>query len=148
MVASWFVYDGFQAVRHPQEHVELARSPINAVLERADKPAVSDAKLKRVVQAHGVATVLLGFSLALSKSPRTAGVLLALSTAPSAVLRAPVAKAEVSRSERLGPFVAKLGAVGAALLIAGDTAGKPSMSWRVSQARAERAQRRVADEQS
>jgi hypothetical protein len=89
--------------------------------------------------------VLLGARLAFSKTPRTAGMLLALSTLPHAAAMAPVSKADLSRAARMKPFIAKVGAVGAALVVAADTDGKPSVRWRVAKARSERAQARSSE---
>ncbi|MFD2839808.1 DoxX family protein [Populibacterium corticicola] len=142
LLASWFVYDGYDALRHPESHVEMAREPVTKIAAVAGQEVPSDTQIKRIVQAQGAATIFLGLSLAFSKTPRTAGLLLALSTTPHAIATAPVSKAELSRSERMRPFIAKVGAVGAALLVAADTAGKPSMRYRVAKARADRAEAR------
>lgn len=146
LLASWFVYDGYDAVRHPQEHVEVARGPMNKVAQLAGRQPLEDSFVKRVVQAQGAVTIALGASLAFSKTPRTAGLLLALSTLPHAIAMAPVSKAELSRSARMKPFIGKVGAVGAALLVAADTSGKPSIGWRVAKARADRAEARASQD--
>ncbi len=145
LLASWFVYDGYDALRRPEEHVAVARGPVNKAVALTGREPLKDSAIKRVVQAQGAATILLGASLAFSKTPRTAGLLLALSTSPHAIAMAPVSKAELKRSERVKPFVAKLGAVGAALLVAADTNGNPSISWRVKKAREQRAQNKDSE---
>jgi len=138
LLASWFIYDGYDALRRPDAHVEAAREPIAKATTLVGAQPLSDKNIKRVVQAQGVATIVLGGALALSKSPRLAGVLLALSTAPHVCVRAPRSLSQLRDAEVVAPFVAKVGAVGAALLVAADTAGKPSMAWRVTKARADR----------
>lgn len=139
MLGSWFVYDGYDALRHPSEHVEIARAPINKAVGLAGGEPLDDKTIKRIVQAQGAVTIVLGTAVAFSKTPRTAGLLLAVSTAPHAILAAPTKKDDVARSARMRPFLAKVAAVGSALLIAADTDGKPSMGWRIQKARTERA---------
>lgn len=144
MLGSWFIYDGYDALRHPSEHIEIARAPINKAVGMVGGEPLDDSTIKTIVQAQGAATILLGTALAFSKTPRTAGLLLAVSTAPHAILAAPIKKDDLTRSARMKPFLAKVAAVGAALLVAADTNGKPSMGWRVAKARTERAEARAA----
>lgn len=140
MLASWFIYDGYDALRHPSSHVEVAREPLNKAVGLVGGEPLSDSTIKRVVQAQGGATIVLGTALALSKTPRTAGLLLALSTAPHAIMAAPKSLSDLKKPEGGKAFFAKLGAVGAALLVAVDTSGKPSIGWRVAKARTDRAE--------
>lgn len=138
LLATWFIHDGYNAVRHPSEHVEAAREPLAKATGLIGMDPLDDKTVKRIVQFQGAATVALGGALALSKTPRTAGLLLALSTVPQVAVRAPRSVADLRSPQVTGPFVSKLGALGAALLVAADTAGQPSMAWRVQKARTER----------
>lgn len=152
LLAAWFIGDAVSAVRSPQSHVELARTPVNKAVTTLGGEPLSDAQLRNVVRAEGVVTIFLGLGLALGKSPRACGLLLAATTVPHVIATAPVGHKKDhegrSRSERVGPFLQKLGAVGAALLVAADTAGKPSMAYRVNKAKTQRAQQLLQAQKS
>lgn len=140
LLAAWFIAEGVGAARNPQSHVELARGPVNNVVESLGGEPLTDAQLRNVVRVEGVATVFLALGLGFSKTPRTCGLLLAAASVPHVVATAPVGPSAQSRGERMGVFAQKLGALGAALLVAGDTGGKPSMAYRVNKAKKQRAQ--------
>lgn len=144
LLATWFIADGLSAAKHPQEHVELSRAPINRVVTAVGKEPLTDSQLRNVVRAEGVATVFLGLGLGFSKTPRTCGLILAALSLPHVLVTAPVGPSELPRTQRYGIFAQKLGALGAALLVSGDTGGKPSLAYRVNKAKAERAKKTLA----
>lgn len=152
LLAAWFIGDAVSAVRSPQSHVEVARTPVNKVVTALGKEPLTDSQLRNVVRAEGVVTVFLGLGLASGRAPRACGLLLAATTIPHIIATAPVGPKfdheGRSRSERVGPFLQKAGAVGAALLVAADTAGKPSMAYRVNKAKTERAQQLLQAQKS
>lgn len=145
LLATWFIGDGLSAVRNPQSHVELARTPVNKAVTRFRVEPLSDAQMRNIVRAEGAATILLGIGLGFGKYPRACGLLLAATTLPHVVATVPVGANAQTRTERLGLFTQKLGSMGAALLVAADTAGKPSMAYRVNKAKVERAEERAQD---
>lgn len=148
LFASWFVVEGVDAVRHPTAHAAAARDGLAALRSRTEGKAalagveraldlpLTDRQLALVVQAHGAATALAAGALALGKAPRTAGLALAVLTAPLVVASAPTGKvrdeAEAARRRR---FWSSLSALGGALIAAGDLAGRPGVAWRVHAAR-------------
>lgn len=149
LLAAWFIGDAADALAHPQAHVELARTPANNLLAKVGVEPLSDTSLRNLVRLQGVTMVVLGLGLALGKAPRTCGLGLAALYVPPAILTIPVGKPKSTpahtgtKAEQAALFVRKLGAVGAALLVAADTDGKPSMAYRVNKAKTERAQQRL-----
>jgi uncharacterized membrane protein YphA (DoxX/SURF4 family) len=139
MLASWFVYDGVQAALHPAEHVAAAREGVSLVSGTLGTRELSESQMTWVVRAHGIATAVAGVFLAFSKLPRTAGLTLAALTVPLAAVNQPFTAKGSERQERTARFVRNVGAAGAALLASADTAGKPSLAWRVSHAKELRA---------
>ena len=146
LLAAWFVTQGADAVRGPAVHVAYARPAVDQFFDRAglDKTP-SDAQLRTIVQVHGAATALAGLALAFGVAPRTAALALAGLTFPVALASMPARKGgkvptEVRR-ERRERFVRNLAFTGAALLAGADYEGRPGVSWRISQARAEAAAR-------
>lgn len=139
LLASWFVYEGLEAARKPSEHVVAARGPADRVATRFHLSRLTDRQLTTLVRVHGGLTVAAGLGLALGRAPRRSALLLAALTAPLAVANEPFSKPAATRSDRVERFVRNLGALGAALLAGVDYEGKPGLTWRVENARAERA---------
>jgi uncharacterized membrane protein YphA (DoxX/SURF4 family) len=145
LLATWFVHDGLDAVRHPDRHVASARGPadrISALVGGA--PHLSDSQLKTAVRVHGGLTVAAGAALAVGRAPRSAALFLALLTVPLAVADQPFSSGPVERSVRTERFVRRLGAIGAALLAGIDYEGRPGITWRVEHSKAARAASRAA----
>ena len=145
LLATLFIGDGLSAARNPQSHVEISRAPINKVVTSIGKAPLSDSHLRTIVRVEGVTTIVLGVGLAFGKNPRACGLLLAATSFFHVIATAPVGVSAQTRSERLGLFTQKLGSMGAALLVAADTAGKPSMAYRVTKAKAHRAEERAQE---
>lgn len=68
MIASTFIAQGLDAVRHPDKHVDLAKDKVDRVTTAAGLGAISPTQLGLVVRAHGALTVLLGLKVALGKN--------------------------------------------------------------------------------
>lgn len=146
MIAAGFIADGLHAARRPQEHLLTARAGLTRATDLTDKlplpdaaaqftPGLSDQDLAKAIRVHGIATIVAGTCLALGKAPRLAGLTLTALTAPLVIANEPFSK-QPGRERRIRrtEFVRKLGALGAALLVAADTAGEPSLRWRASNA--------------
>ncbi len=140
LLAATFLADGLDAVRHPEVHVarmERLRPTITKVTQRLGVP--DDPEL--LVRVSGAVTVAAAVLLAKGKAPRLAAFTLAAVAVPAALLKNPVwaAHGSIQRQERLQGLL-RAGALVGGLLIAGaDTAGKPSLGWRVQHAREARA---------
>lgn len=135
LLATWFVHDGLDAVRHPAAHTVIARGPVDQVTERLGRAPLSESQLKTAVRAHGALTVAAALSMATGRAPRRSALFLAVLTLPVAVADQPFTPGPVSRSVRTERFVRRLGALGASLLAGVDTEGKPGVSWRIDHAR-------------
>ena len=143
MLALGYVTAGWDAVRHPDVHVDRMEARWAELAARVDAvPAPDPELLPRLVRLHGAAMVLAGTALAFGRTPRLAGLTLAALCAPLLALdqpwlpRAPRAH----RAERLDRTVRDAAMVGAALLVAADLEGRPGVGWRVARARTERAE--------
>lgn len=152
LFASWFVAEGLDALRHPAVHATAGREGLAALhgyvghfpglAEGLDHAltTVTDRQLGVIASAHGAATVVAASALAAGKAPRTAGLALAVLAVPIVVTSLPAGRAkgeaEAARRKR---FWQSLGALGGALLAAGDLAGRPGVAWRIRAAREARA---------
>ncbi|MFC7406348.1 DoxX family protein [Georgenia alba] len=144
MLAAPFVADGVDALLHPKDHVEKVRN-VQPVLEKAGVPPALLADPTLIVRASGAVTALSGLLLATGRNPRTAALTLAAITLPATLAKNPVWQATTpqERSGHVAGLLKGVGLCGGALLAAADLAGMPSWSWRVANARDNRARLRA-----
>jgi putative oxidoreductase len=131
MLASVFVVDGLDSVRHPDAHtaeLERVRPQVRKLTEAVGLP--DDPRL--LVRIGGAIKLVAGFSLATSRMPRIAALVLAVLTVKDTVLRYPVWQAQgpVERQQLLDGALRSASLVGGLLIAGADTAGKPSLAWR------------------
>lgn len=138
LFAAVVVADGVDVLRSPEPHVARARKAYEDARARTDLPALDQAQLRTAVRAHGGATAAAGVLLALGKAPRAAALALAVLTVPLVVTE------KLAGSDEPRRLLERLSRVGAALLLAADTAGRPGMAWRVRHARLDKAAAREA----
>lgn len=135
MIAAPLVRDGVEAVRQPESHKEAASRGVELVENSVGLPRpLTDAELTTLVRVHGGLTALASVGLILGKAPRRSALLLALLTLPTALARQPFTGSDGDARR----FWSLVGSVGAALTVAMDRQGRPSLGWRVSHARAQR----------
>jgi len=123
LLSSWFVYEGVRQALEPQK--------VAATVEPVIKPLLIDAgvdmPVEVLVRAHGIATAATGAVLALSKSPRTAGVALTCLAAVTVATATPFWRMEegAERDAALEQFMKNLSLLGGAMLAAtaGHSAG-------------------------
>ncbi|MEN1976837.1 MULTISPECIES: DoxX family protein [unclassified Cellulomonas] len=155
LFASWFLSEGVDALRRPSAHVPVARDAVERLNASVPRGALggaldayrhpSDAQLTTLVRAHGGATALAALLLATGRAPRAAALALAALTLPLAAADAPPSRKERAhldaeqKKARKARFLRGLSLTGGALIAAADTAGRPSVRWRVEHARATRA---------
>lgn len=155
LFASWFLSEGVDALRHPSAHVPVARDAVERLARSVPRGALggaldayrhpTDSQLTAVVRAHGGATALAALLLATGRAPRAAALALAALTLPLAAADAPASRRERAQLDaeqkkaRRARFLRGLSLSGGALIAAADTAGRPSVRWRVEHARATRA---------
>ncbi|MGW5725438.1 DoxX family protein [Nocardia beijingensis] len=134
LLATAFVVDGVDTLRHPDERVKSA----NALLERGHRqlPEEIAAKLpsnpSTVVQVNAFAQVGGGVLLALGKAPRLAALVLAATVVPAAVTEQDFWNEQdpARKSAKRTAFLKDLGLLGGLMITAADTEGKPSLGWR------------------
>ncbi|MFW2513144.1 hypothetical protein ACNI3K_05145 [Demequina sp. SO4-13] len=117
LLATWFVYAGVQSVLEPQ--VRAARSA--PVIEPALKEVgLDDVKTTDLVKYHGMATIASASVLALSRTPRTAGLVLAGLTAATVAVSRPfwLETDEQRKEEQLELFLKNVSLFGGTLLAA------------------------------
>lgn len=141
--------EALHAVRHPDTHLPAARQGAQLVEKVTGSQPWSDATLTTVVRVHGAATLGAAALLALGRAPRLAATTLAILTAPLLVTEIPqrATAPGASKTARFTdpawtPSLRKLGAFGGILLAAADLEGRPSLTWRVGEAKERRAQAR------
>jgi uncharacterized membrane protein YphA (DoxX/SURF4 family) len=140
LLAAAFLADGIDAVRHPQAHVASierfrpALKKVTDALGLPDDPAL-------LVRASGAVTIAASLALAKGKAPRLAAFTLAAVATPITLAKYPVwaAHGSIQRQEYLEGALRSAALLGGLLIAGADTAGKPSIGWRVSQARRARA---------
>ena len=136
LLASVFIVDGWRAVRHPSqevEHLPQAHAGLSNLADKAPVPLSADL----IVRAAGVTKIVAGSLLGLSVAPRAAATVLAVLHLPTVVAANPfwTSHGQERRDQILG-LVRDSAVLGGLLLAAGDTAGKPSLAWRLDTARA------------
>ncbi|MFS0703316.1 DoxX family protein [Cellulomonas sp. 179-A 9B4 NHS] len=161
MLATWFVSQGLDALRHPQGHARIVRDALDGLRSRvpdqtraglpgpvgdAIEGRVSDEQLATVARAHGAALVVAAAALAVGRAPRTAGLVLAGLTLPVVVVNLPLGRkrSEQEERERTERLIRAVGFTGGALLVGADLEGRPGVGWRVHHAREDRAAVRAA----
>jgi len=145
MLAAVFLADGLDAVRHPDAHaekVERFRPVLKKVTDAVGLP--DDPRL--LVRASGAVTIAAAIALASGKVPRVAAFTLAAVSAPVALAANPLwaAKGKEQRREYAQGALRSAALLGGLLIAGADTAGKPSIGWRMSQAREARAKAAAA----
>ena len=161
LFASWFVSEGISVLRDPDPHVADARALLERlrrtmpeqakgtpVASAVQKP-VTDGQLTAIVRAHGGALAVAGTLLALGRAPRTTAFVLAILTAPLALVSLPDRKVEhgdlVLKRDRRRRLVRSLAFTGGAILAGSDTQGRPSVGWRIEHARKQHAKAKSDD---
>ncbi|GAA4363582.1 DoxX family protein [Paeniglutamicibacter cryotolerans] len=127
LLASSFVYAGLERLRKPLEtsrSLEPNLRRVSSLVPQASTAAEHPVLMARII---GGVQVGAGILLALGKAPRTAALLLVGTSAVTAVSDS---AAQTGFKDRSSSLLKNLSLVGAVLLAAADTAGKPSLAWR------------------
>lgn len=129
LLASVFIVDAIDALRHPEAHVEKLR-PLEPAIEKTGDavPGVPN-DLTTLVRVHAGITLGAGILFALGKAQRTSASVLALAAAPAAILAHPV-RTKAQRRENLPALVSRAAAIAGLSFAATDRRGAPSLGWR------------------
>lgn len=130
MLAAVFVFDGIDAVRNPDDHVERFKK-IEPMLEKIGLPPILTSDARLLSRVTGAITALSATAMAFGKYPRFNAALLATVNFPITVVNNPlwVAKTDSERQNSLRGLVvgaSLAGGLGMAIL---DSKGQPS--WKV-----------------
>ncbi|MGW4841315.1 DoxX family protein [Nocardia brasiliensis] len=134
LLATVFVVEGVDTLRHPESRVKAATE----LVQRGQRqlPEQYAAKLPNdpgtVVQVNAAAQVAGGVLLALGKAPRLAALVLAATVVPATVTEQDFWNEPdpAQKAAKRNAFLKDLGLLGGLMIAAADTEGKPSLGWR------------------
>ncbi|MGX1776232.1 DoxX family protein [Nocardia brasiliensis] len=134
LLATVFVVEGVDTLRHPESRVKAATQ----LVQRGQRqlPEQYAAKLPNdpgtVVQVNAAAQVAGGVLLALGKAPRLAALVLAATVVPATVTEQDFWNEPdpAQKAAKRNAFLKDLGLLGGLMIAAADTEGKPSLGWR------------------
>lgn len=117
LLATWFVYGGVQSVLEPERRAERSAPVLEPALKEV---GLDDVKTTDLVKAHGMATIAAASVLAMSRTPRTAGLVLAGLTAATVAVGRPfwLETDEQRKEEQLELFLKNVSLLGGTLLAA------------------------------
>jgi putative oxidoreductase len=136
MLSTMFVYGGINSLRNAEFVAERSKpvtSKITDLINTSGPALPFKVDDKMLVRADGALKTLAGLALATNRQPRIAAFILATSLAPTSVAghrfweeTDPKVKANQTIH-----FLKNISLMGGLLLASVDTAGKPSVAWRV-----------------
>lgn len=156
MLASFFVVNGVNSIRKPEDFVDAAEPIARFVVPAAQRMAPPSAAhyiptdTATLVRVSGAAQVAGGLMLATGLLRRLGAATLTASMVPHVLASNPLRAASGDRPRVFSQFVRNLALLGGVLLAAQDTEGKPGIAWRLDDKRkdlsasAERASKKVA----
>lgn len=142
MLATWFVYGGVRAFLEPEPRAVRAAPVVEPILKEAGLEDVSTVDL---VKVHGAATAAAAAMLALSRTPRTAGLVLTGLAAVTVATATPfwLAKDEVTREAQLEQFLKNISLMGGVAVA--STAGKTERQKNRAKAKKEKAKAKALE---
>jgi putative oxidoreductase len=136
MVASIFILQGYDTFRRPERVAPRAEPVVRQLSDRI--PAVP-AKTEDAVRLNGAVQMVAGVLLSVGWFPRLAALALAGTLVPTTAAghRFWEAEEDADRAQQRIHFLKNLSMFGGLLIVAADTAGQPSLAWRVRHSRQE-----------
>src|ERR1700733_2181082 len=133
MLASIFIVEGFDTLRHPERVAKQAEPVVRQLAERV--PAVP-AQPEQAVRINGAIQLAAGTLLALGRFPRLSALAIAATLVPTTLAghRFWEAPPDEDRSQQQVHFLKNLSMLGGLLIASADTAGSPSVAWRTRHA--------------
>ena len=138
-LASYFVYEGIKAVTKPEEQIEAAEPIAQRVVPLAQKAVPASVasyvpeQTKTLVQISGATQVIGGLAFATGWGRRLGAGLMAL-TQVSHVIASVRQLNDGDKSAGRSVLLRNVALLGAAVLAAKDTQGKPGLGWRAEDA--------------
>lgn len=131
LLASAFILDGVDALRHADEHARKASPFAPALAKASEKVPGLPADPKTLTRLVGAVQVAAGVLLATGKAPRAAAATLAIITIPTTVVRHPAWSTKgAERQEHVAGLLRSAALLGGLIFAAEDREGKPSLGWR------------------
>jgi putative oxidoreductase len=133
MVASIFILQGYDTLRHPERVAPAAEPVVRTLAERV--PAVP-AKTEQAVRLNGAVQLAAGSLLALGRFPRLSALAIAATLVPTTLAghRFWEEGEDKDQTQQRIHFLKNLSMFGGLLIAAADTAGSPSIAWRTRHA--------------
>lgn len=129
LLASVFIVDAVDALRHPDAHAEKLGAAGGAIDMAAEAVPALPTNRRTLVRLHAGVTLGASILFALGKVPRTSATVLALAAAPAAVVAHPVRTKE-QRAQNLPALLSRAAAIAGLTFAATDRRGAPSLGWR------------------
>jgi putative oxidoreductase len=137
LLASIFVLQGYDTLRHPGKYAAAAEPVARPIAERV--PVLSG-KPEQAVRINGAVQLVAGSLLALGRFPRLSALAIAATLVPTTLAghRFWEASSEEDgageRAQQQIHFLKNLSMLGGLLIASADTAGSPSVAWRTRHA--------------
>lgn len=131
LLASAFILDGVDALRHADEHAEKAQPFAPTLAKLSQKVPGMPTDPKTLTRLIGATQVAAGVMLAAGKAPRVAAAVLAVIGIPTTLVRHPVwATQGEERKEHAAGLLRSAALLGGLIFAAEDREGRPSLGWR------------------
>lgn len=132
LLATGFIAAGVDRLRDADQTAEQLRPTLNRVGSLVPAAASLTANPQLVAKVLGVTQMGAGALLALGKLPRLSGLLLTGTAVLNAVVEYKNAETDTAdeRKARRAGLLKNLSLIGAVLLVAVDTDGRPGLAWR------------------
>ncbi len=129
MLASIFIVQGYDTLRHPEKVAPRADKVVGPLKERVS--ALPD-DTEQLVRINGAVQLVAGSLLAIGRWPRLSALALAATLVPTTLAGHPYweTKDEQERAQQRIHFLKNLTMLGGLLIAAADTEGNPSLAWR------------------
>lgn len=139
MLAGVFIYQGVDAIRHTDDHIEKF-DRIRPALEKAGIPPVLAADARLLARATGVTTVAAGLGLATGRLPRFCATVLAVLYLPLTLVQHPFWSKRYRNRATLNGVLQNVAVAGGLIFAIFDRAGNPSLAWQLRNYRQHRAE--------
>lgn len=145
LLASWFVYGGVESILDPKSRAARSAPVVEPVLAEV---GLTDISTEDLVKIHGVASVVAATALAMSRTPRSAALVLTGLTAVTAAAGRPFWREtdEDTRNAEREQFLKNLALLGGVMLAA--TAGHSPRHTARKKAKKVKAKERKAGKRS
>jgi putative oxidoreductase len=129
MMASIFVIQGYDTLRHPDKYAPQAESVVQPLSKRIS--AVPE-QTEQAVRVNGAVQLVAGSLLAMGRLPRLSALALAATLVPTTVAGHQfwATDDKQEQAEQRIHFLKNAAMLGGLLIAAADTGGDPSLAWR------------------